>query len=174
MPDLKNKIRDVIDYPKKGIVFKDITPLLQDRILFREAIRKMLDPFKRADIQTVVGIESRGFIFAAGMAATLGTGFVPVRKKGKLPYETISETYNLEYGTDTLEIHKDAIKPGDKILIVDDLLATGGTVGAVIKLIEQLKGKIVGVSFLIELAFLSGRAKLQGPPVHSVIVYDSE
>jgi adenine phosphoribosyltransferase len=174
MPDIKSKIRDVIDYPKKGIVFKDITPLLQDGPLFKESVMKMLAPFKGEKIDTIVGIESRGFIFAAALAAKIGAGFVPVRKKGKLPAATLAETYALEYGTDTLEIHKDAIAPGQKVLIVDDLLATGGTVGAVVKLVEKLKGNIVGISFLIELAFLKGRARLKQQNVHSIIVYDGE
>lgn len=174
MKDLRALIRDIPDYPKKGIIFKDITPLLGDVALFKKAINKMAHPFMEDKINVVLGIESRGFIFGAPVAYKLGASFVPVRKKGKLPHRTISESYALEYGTDTLEIHEDAIKPGDRVLIVDDLLATGGTVVAVTKLVERLQGKVCGISFLIELAFLKGMEKIKQYKVNTLISYKSE
>lgn len=168
---LKKIIRDVPDFPKQGIIFKDITPLLRDAKAFRSAISKMAKHYKGQKIDAIVAVEARGFIFAGAMAAKLKTGFIPVRKPGKLPYKTISETYQLEYGTDTVQIHEDAIKPGDKILIIDDLLATGGTISAVVNLVKKLGGEVVGIGFLIELAFLNGRNKLEGQNVFSEIVY---
>ncbi|MEW6087655.1 MAG: adenine phosphoribosyltransferase [bacterium] len=168
---LKKIIRDVPDFPKQGIIFKDITPLLKDQKAFRSAINKMAKHYKGKHIDAIVAVESRGFIFAGALAAKMKTGFIPVRKPGKLPYKTISETYQLEYGTDTLQIHEDAVKPGDKILIVDDLLATGGTVSAVVNMVKKLGGEIAGIGFLIELAFLNGRSKLPGYDIFSEIVY---
>jgi adenine phosphoribosyltransferase len=168
---LKKSIRDVPNFPKEGIIFKDITPLLKDPKAFRLAINKMAKHYKGKQIDGIVAVEARGFIFAGALAAKLKTGFIPVRKPGKLPYKTISETYQLEYGTDTLQIHEDAIKPGDKILIVDDLLATGGTVAAVVNMVKKLGGEVVGIGFLIELAFLNGRSKLSGHEIFSELVY---
>lgn len=169
--DLKQCIRDIPDFPKKGIIFKDITTLLNDSEAFKKSIDVLVKKYKNEKIGQVVGIESRGFIFGAVLAYKLGAGFVPVRKKGKLPSKTKSITYQLEYGSDTLEIHKDAIAPGEKVLIVDDLLATGGTAKAVAKLVKSLKADIVGVSFLVELTFLAGRKKLKGFPIYSIIEY---
>ncbi len=168
---LRAQIREVPDFPKPGILFYDITTLLNDAEAFREAIELMNEPFRNEQIDIVVGMESRGFIFSAPMALHLGAGFVPVRKLGKLPSETISVEYELEYGTNTLEIHRDAIRPNQRVLIVDDLLATGGTVLGTIELVKQLKGEIVGLSFLVELGFLKGRERLDGYPINSVIGY---
>ena len=168
---LRAQIREVPDFPKPGILFYDITTLLYDAAAFREAIELMTEPFKDEPIDIVVGMESRGFIFSAPMALHLNAGFVPVRKLGKLPAETISVEYDLEYGTNTLEVHRDAIRPDQRVLIVDDLLATGGTVLGTIDLIEQLKGKVVGLSFLVELGFLKGRERLDGYEISSVIGY---
>ncbi len=171
MEDLKKAIRDVPDFPKKGIIFKDITPLLQDPILFKEAVNQLCEHFKDEKIDVVASVESRGFILGTTVAYNLGTGFVPVRKKGKLPYRTYSATYALEYGEDTLEIHQDAIKSGDRVLIIDDLLATGGTVGAAIELVKKMGGKIAGIGFLIELTFLNGREKNKGYDMFSLIKF---
>ncbi len=168
---LKSVIRDVPDFPKKGIIFKDITPLLKEGKLFRDSIDAITGKFSNCKIDAVVSVESRGFIFGSAIAYKLGAGIIPVRKKGKLPYKTMKATYDLEYGQDTLEIHEDAIKPGSNILIVDDLLATGGTVEAVTELVKNQKGKIVGIGFLIELSFLNGRKKLEGYNVQTVITY---
>jgi adenine phosphoribosyltransferase len=168
---LRAKIREVPDFPKPGILFYDITTLIREPAAFREAIDLMTEPFRDAKIEIVVGMESRGFIFSAPMALDLGAGFVPVRKLGKLPAETISVEYELEYGTNTLEIHRDAIAPGQRVLIVDDLLATGGTVLGTIDLVDQLKGEVVGLSFLVELAFLKGRDRLDGHRINSVVAY---
>ena len=168
---LRAKIREIPDFPKPGILFYDITTLLREAAAFREAIDLMTEPFRDAKIEIVVGMESRGFIFSAPMALDLGAGFVPVRKLGKLPAETISVEYELEYGTNTLEIHRDAIAPGQRVLIVDDLLATGGTVLGTIDLVDQLKGEVVGLSFLVELAFLKGRDRLDGHRINSVVAY---
>jgi adenine phosphoribosyltransferase len=169
--DLKQHIRNVTDFPKPGVLFYDITTLLSDADGFREAIELMTEPFRDDKIDIVVGMESRGFIFSTPMALSLDAGFVPVRKLGKLPAETISVEYDLEYGTNTLEVHRDAIRPGQRVLIVDDLLATGGTVLGTIDLVEQLKGEIVGLSFLVELEFLKGRDRLDGYRTHSVVGY---
>ena len=169
--DLKNHIRDIPNFPKEGIIFKDITTLLKDPQAFRRAIDLLARHFKDEKIDLVVGIESRGFIFGSVLAYKLGAGFVPVRKKGKLPYKTKSVTYELEYGTDTLEIHKDAISSKNRVLIVDDLLATGGTVQAVAKLVKSFRAKIAGVAFLVELTFLKGKDKIKDIPIHSVIEY---
>ena len=154
--DLRAKIREIPDFPKPGILFYDITTLLKDAGAFREVIDLMLEPFRDKKIDAVVGMESRGFIFSAPMAIELGAGFVPVRKLGKLPAETASVEYALEYGTNTLEIHKDALQPGQRVLIVDDLLATGGTVLGTIELVKTLKAEVVGLAFLVELLFLKG------------------
>ena len=171
MIDLASRIRDVPDFPHKGIVFKDITTLLKDGPSLRQALDQLTDLVRGWDIDVVAGMESRGFIFAAPIAYKLGLGFVPVRKLGKLPAETISAEYALEYGTNTLELHVDAIDPGQRVLIVDDLLATGGTVGATIDLIERLDGVVAGTAFLVELTFLDGRRHLEGYRVASLIKY---
>jgi adenine phosphoribosyltransferase len=172
--DLRNIIRSIPDFPKKGIVFRDITTLLKDKEAFRKSIDILFEIYKSVPIDKVVSIESRGFIFGSVLAYKLHSGFIPVRKPKKLPAKTIKEEYQLEYGTDSLEIHIDAIKNGEKVLIVDDLLATGGTVQAVCRLVEKLGGEIVGLAFLIELSFLKGREKLKGYDVYSIIKYDSE
>ncbi len=164
-------IRDIPDFPKPGILFRDITTLLQDKKAFKAAIDALVARYKGKKIDTVVAIESRGFILGSVIAYKLGAGLVPVRKKGKLPAKTNSVTYELEYGTDTLEIHHDAIQPKSRVLIVDDLLATGGTVKAVKGLVKQLQGDIVGIAFLIELSALKGRDKLKGDPVFALIKY---
>jgi adenine phosphoribosyltransferase len=169
--DLAATIRDVPNFPVDGILFKDITTLLQDGASFRQALDQLHDLVKDLRPEVVVGMESRGFIFAAPLAYLLGVGFVPVRKLGKLPYETISTEYELEYGTNTLEIHRDAIGEGQRVLIVDDLLATGGTVAATVDLVRQLGGYVVATAFLIELKELHGRSHLDGHPVISVITY---
>ncbi|HEV8488303.1 MAG TPA: adenine phosphoribosyltransferase [Candidatus Limnocylindrales bacterium] len=169
--DLRAKIREIPDFPKPGILFYDITTLLKDGKSFKKAIDQMLQPYKKEKIDVVVGMESRGFIFSAPMAYQLDAGLVPVRKLGKLPAETITVEYALEYGSNTLEIHRDAIRPGQNVLIVDDLLATGGTVRGTIELIERLKGEVVGLAFLVELEFLKGRDRLEGRRVTSVIKY---
>ncbi|MEO8625122.1 MAG: adenine phosphoribosyltransferase [Candidatus Limnocylindrales bacterium] len=168
---LRAKIREIPDFPKPGILFYDITTLLKDADAFKESIGLMLDPFRDQKIDVVVGMESRGFIFSAPMAIELGAGFVPVRKLGKLPAETASVEYALEYGTNTLEIHKDALKPGQKVLIVDDLLATGGTVLGTIELVKMLKADVTGLAFLVELLFLKGRERLGDYKTHSVVQY---
>jgi adenine phosphoribosyltransferase len=171
MDQLKKKIRHVPDFPKPGILFYDITTLLQDRDGFRAAVDAMSAPFKDKAIEIVVGIESRGFIFGAAVADRLNTGFAPVRKPKKLPSKTIRATYELEYGTDSLEIHADAIGKGQRVLIVDDLLATGGTARATTGLVKELGGQVQGLAFLIELAGLEGRSKLKGESVHAVLKY---
>jgi len=171
-PDaLRAKIREIPDFPKPGILFYDITTVLKDPAAYREAIDLMLEPYLGEKIDIVVGMESRGFIFSAPMAYQLGAGLVPVRKLGKLPAETISVEYALEYGSNTLEIHRDAIQPGQRVLIVDDLLATGGTVQGTSELVERLKGDIAGLAFLVELDFLHGRERLAGRRITSVIKY---
>ncbi|MEA2673933.1 MAG: adenine phosphoribosyltransferase [Chloroflexota bacterium] len=169
--ELRAKIREVPDFPKPGILFYDITTLLKDAASYREAIRMMLEPYRAEQVDIVIGMESRGFIFSAPMAIELSAGLVPVRKLGKLPAETLSVEYALEYGSNTLEIHRDAIEPGQKVLIVDDLLATGGTVQGTIELVERLKGDVIGLAFLVELEFLHGRDRLEGRRVTSVIRY---
>jgi adenine phosphoribosyltransferase len=169
--DLRAKIREIPDFPKPGILFYDITTLLKDPEAYREAIDLMIEPFGDVGVDLVVGMESRGFIFSGPIAYQLHAGLVPVRKLGKLPAETVSVEYALEYGSNTLEIHKDAIVPGQRILIVDDLLATGGTVRGTIELVERLQGQIVGLAFLVELLFLKGRERLQGYKTKSVIQY---
>jgi adenine phosphoribosyltransferase len=169
--ELRAKIREIPDFPKPGILFYDITTLLKDPVAYRAAIDAMLAPYAGMAIDIVVGMESRGFIFSAPLAYQLGAGLVPVRKLGKLPAETISVEYALEYGSNTLEVHRDAIEPGQRVLVVDDLLATGGTVNGTVELVQRLKGEIAGLAFLVELGFLKGRARLAGHPVSSVITY---
>jgi len=172
--DLAQRIRDVPGFPKPGIVFKDITPLLRDPAGFALAVEYLAQPYRGKNVNVVTGAESRGFIFGAAVAQTLSAGFVPIRKPGKLPSKTQSASYELEYGTDSLEIHVDAIRPGDRVLMIDDLLATGGTMEACCRLVESLGGQIVGVSFLIELSFLGGRKKLGKYPVHSIVQVTGE
>ena len=169
--ELRAKIREIPDFPKPGILFYDITTLLKEPQAYRESIDLMLEPYEKEGVDIVVGMESRGFIFSAPMAYLLKSGLVPVRKLGKLPAETLTVEYALEYGSNTLEIHRDAVKPGQKVLIVDDLLATGGTVRGTIDLVERLQGNVIGVAFLVELQFLKGRERLQGHRVTSVIRY---
>lgn len=169
--DLKKFVRDIPDFPKPGIMFKDITPLLKNPAALKASVALLAKAFRNEQIKYVVAVESRGFIFASALACRLGAGFVPVRKKGKLPYKTDAVTYELEYGTDTLEIHVDAFSKGDRVLIVDDLLATGGTVEAVIRLVRGQSARIAGIGFIIELAFLEGRKKFKGYPVYSAIAY---
>ena len=171
MDTLKAKIRHVPDFPKPGILFYDITTLLQDAGGFRMAVDSLALPFKDQGIDVVVGIESRGFIFGAAVADRLGAGFTPVRKPGKLPSTTVRATYDLEYGTDSLEIHHDGVTPGQRVLVVDDLLATGGTARATTDLVKRLGGEVHALAFLIELVALSGRAKLPGERVHAVLQY---
>ena len=169
--ELKGCIRDVPDFPKEGIIFKDITTLLQDPAALKKSIDLLAKKFKNEKIDIVVGVEARGFIFGAPIAYKLGAGFVPVRKKGKLPYKTQEVTYELEYGSDTLQIHEDAIPAGSKVLIVDDLLATGGTIKAVSDLLKQQDADIAGIAFLVELKFLKGKDKLKDMEIYSVLKY---
>lgn len=169
--DLKSLIRDIPDFPKPGILFKDITPLLASPEGFKETIRRMAEPFRGQKIDAIVAAEARGFIFAAPLAVELGAGFVPVRKPGKLPFDTHAFHYELEYGTDTLEIHVDGVSPGQRVLVVDDLLATGGTVQACCKLIEKIGAEIVGCAFLIELKALKGRETIANYNAMSLIQY---
>ncbi|MCU1448322.1 MAG: adenine phosphoribosyltransferase [Acidimicrobiales bacterium] len=169
---LKDHIRDIPDFPKPGVVFKDITPLLADVDAFRFAVDAVADHFAGSDVHKVLGVEARGFIIAAPVAYRFGAGFVPVRKAGKLPHEIESEEYELEYGTDLLEIHRDAVSPGENVLIVDDVLATGGTASATVRLVERLGATVLGLGFVIELAFLHGRDKLPGQDLVSLLVYE--
>ncbi|OQA92314.1 MAG: Adenine phosphoribosyltransferase [Elusimicrobia bacterium ADurb.Bin231] len=169
--ELERYIRDIPDFPKKGIMFKDITPLLKDARAFETAIEMLAAKYKDAKIDKIASMESRGFILGAALSMKLRCGFIPIRKKGKLPYETIREEYALEYGTDLLEMHKDALEKGENILIVDDVLATGGTANAVCRLIEKLGGNIAALCFLIELSSLNPRKKLEGYPIESLIIY---
>jgi adenine phosphoribosyltransferase len=169
--DLAAIIRDVPDFPGKGIIFKDITTLLKDKGALKYVIDVMAERYRDKQIDKIVGIESRGFIFGGAVAYLLGCGFVPARKPGKLPAEKISESYSLEYGTNTLEIHTDAIAAGERVLIIDDLLATGGTAAAVAKMVERLKGEVVAIEFLIELEFLNGREKVKDYNINSYIRY---
>lgn len=170
--DIRSLIREIPDYPQPGVSFKDITTVLKDPQALQYVVREMARRFRDKGIDVIVGVESRGFIFGAPLAYELGLGFVLVRKPGKLPAEKIQVEYQLEYGTDKLEIHKDAIQPGQRVLIVDDLLATGGTISAAAKLVEQLGGEVVGYSFLIELAYLGGRNKLGEKEVSALVVYE--
>jgi adenine phosphoribosyltransferase len=167
----KKRIRDIKDFPKAGIVFKDITPVLQDPEAFREVVDRMVEYARARGAELVAGIESRGFMFGTPLALALGVPFVPIRKLGKLPGETLRVEYALEYGTNTVEIHKDALTPGQKVLIVDDLLATGGTCAAAIELVERLEGEVVGLAFMVELGFLNGRDVLQGRDICTLIEY---
>lgn len=169
--DIERAIRNVPDFPKPGIQFKDITPVLADARLFAGAIELLTERFQPGSVDAVVGIDARGFIFAAAAAVRLQAGFVPVRKKGKLPYHTIEQDYALEYGHATVAMHTDALKPGSRVLLVDDLLATGGTSAAAVALVQKLGGQILEAAFLIELKFLHGREKLGGIPVRSVVTY---
>jgi len=169
--DIEAAIRNIPDFPKPGIQFKDITPVLADPRLFSGCIDLLTDHFKPGMVDAVVGIDARGFIFAAAAAVKLEAGFVPVRKKGKLPYQTHEQDYDLEYGTSTIAVHVDALKPGSRVLLLDDLLATGGTAAAAAALVQRLGGEILEVSFLIELSFLNGRSKLKDYPVRSLVVY---
>jgi len=172
MDDLKKLIREVPDYPKPGILFYDLTTLLKDKQGFHTLIDRLCEHYKGHAIDVVAGIEARGFIFAPALAYRLGAGFVPVRKPKKLPAKTASISYLLEYGTDTLEIHEDAVKPGQRVIICDDLLATGGTASATAKLVQKLGGSVEGAAFAVELTFLNGRSKLNGVDVFSLIQYD--
>ena len=168
---LKNYIRDIPDFPKPGILFRDITPLLADKQAFSDAVKALAEPFADSAIDYVAAIEARGFIFGSAVAEALGAGFIPIRKKGKLPHKTTSVTYDLEYGTDTLEVHADAVAGGGRILMVDDLLATGGTMAAACGLMEKLNAEIVALAFLIELTPLAGREKLTNHNIYTVISY---
>ncbi|SRR5213593_58707 len=170
--DLKGKIRDIKDFPTEGILFKDITTLLKEGPAFRCVVDALAGRYQKERVDVVVGVESRGFILGGALAHQLEAGFVPVRKPGKLPGKTIKVEYELEYGRDALAVHEDAIKPGQRVLAVDDLLATGGTMGATLRLIRLLGGQVVGVAFMIELAFLHGRDKLKEPTLHALIVYE--
>lgn len=171
LEQIKALIRDVPDFPQPGVVFKDITPLLADEIAFSTVIDLIVVHFGRGNVDKVVGIEARGFILASPVAYHFGAGFVPVRKKDKLPHETESEEYSLEYGTATLEIHRDAVRPGERVLIVDDVLATGGTAKATASLVERIGGKVVGLAFLIELGFLKGRERIEGYELFTLLTY---
>ncbi|MCF7669643.1 MAG: adenine phosphoribosyltransferase [Verrucomicrobia bacterium] len=169
--NLTSAIRNIPDFPKPGIQFKDITPVLADPQLFADALELLTNDFKQGEIDYFVGVEARGFIFSAAAALKLGAGFIPVRKPGKLPYDTYEESYDLEYGSNSVCIHTDAIRPGSRVVLMDDLLATGGTAAATAALIRKFDAEIVQVTFLIELAFLKGREKLQGLPVRSLITF---
>ncbi|MGB9301122.1 MAG: adenine phosphoribosyltransferase [Anaerolineae bacterium] len=169
--DLAKMIRDVPDFPKEGILFKDITTLIKEPQAFRQVIDRLADHYAGQEIDLVVAVEARGYIFGAPIAYKLGAGFVPVRKEGKLPAETVREEYELEYGTDSVEMHRDAIQPGQKVLIVDDLIATGGSAAATARLVERLGGEVVSIAFLIELTFLKGVEKLKDYDVFTMIEY---
>ncbi|MBM3791868.1 MAG: adenine phosphoribosyltransferase [Acidobacteria bacterium] len=171
MEALKATIREIPDWPKKGILFYDLTTLMKDPAAFRQAMDSLIAPYREARVDVVVGIEARGFIFAPTVAYALQTGFVPVRKPGKLPAATHRVSYDLEYGTDSLELHQDAIRPGQRVLIVDDLIATGGTAGAVAEVVGKMGAEVVGLAFLVELTFLKGRDKLARYPVRSILQY---
>ncbi|HEX5722719.1 MAG TPA: adenine phosphoribosyltransferase [Acidimicrobiia bacterium] len=170
--NLASLVRDIPDFPEPGIVFKDITPVLADHEAFGELIAALADAYRQLPIDKVAGIEARGFTLAAPVALQLGAGFVPLRKPGKLPWTTINQAYNLEYGTDALEMHVDGIGAGEQVLIVDDVIATGGTAAAAVNLIERVGGKIAGLAVFIELGFLNGRAAIDGVPFHALIRYD--
>lgn len=174
MKELKDYVRSIPDFPEKGIIFRDVTTVLSDPDGLKLAIDSMQEKLKDVDFDVVLGAESRGFIFGAPIAYNLGKAFIPVRKKGKLPCETIEESYDLEYGKATLEIHKDSIKPGQKVVIIDDLIATGGTLEAIVKLVERLGGEVVRISCLIELPELNGREKLKGYDVDTTIIFEGK
>ncbi|HEX6911363.1 MAG TPA: adenine phosphoribosyltransferase [Longimicrobium sp.] len=171
MEHLKALIRDVPDFPMQGILFRDVTPLLRDPAGLQQVVQAFADRYREQGIDLVAGIESRGFIFGTPLAVALGTGFVPIRKLGKLPADKITREYALEYGTNSLEVHRDAVRPGQRVLLVDDLLATGGTARAASGLLEELGAQVVETAFVIELAFLNGRAALDGRPVHALMTY---
>lgn len=171
LDQVKAAIRDIPDFPKPGILFKDITPILRDPALFRSAVQVFADRHRGRALTRIAAVESRGFLFGAALAYELGIGFVPIRKKGKLPYHTVEQTYDLEYGTATIEVHRDAFEPGESVLLLDDLLATGGTARAAAQLIEKLGARVLEIDFLVELAFLGGRAKLEPHPVFAPIVF---
>ncbi|HKZ26000.1 MAG TPA: adenine phosphoribosyltransferase [Acidimicrobiia bacterium] len=171
MEQLAGLIREVPDFPKAGIMFKDITPVLADAVALRALIHGLVDPFLTSEVTHVAGIEARGFTLAAPAATLLGAGFIPVRKPGKLPSAVIREEYSLEYGTDALEVHRDAARPGDRVLVVDDVIATGGTAAAAVRLLNHLGAHVVGVSVFIELAFLNGRRQLEGVAFHAITSY---
>lgn len=172
MIDFRQYVREVPDFPKAGVLFRDITPLLASAPAFAAAIEAMAEPYVGAPPEKIVGIEARGFMFGAALARQLGVGFVPARKPGKLPRRTSSVSYGLEYGSDSLEIHSDAFRPAERVLIADDVLATGGTAAAAAELVETLGARLVGLAFFIELAFLRGRERLSGRPVHSVLMLE--
>jgi adenine phosphoribosyltransferase len=172
--NLREHVRSIPDFPKPGIVFRDITPMLKSADVMKEVVRQMADPFREAGINSILAAEARGFVFGVPLAMELGASFVPVRKPGKLPFETESFQYDLEYGSDSLEIHKDALATGDRVLLVDDLLATGGTIEACLNLVDRLGAEVIGAAFVIELAFLQGRQKLGQHKVVSLIEYQSE
>ena len=174
MQDLKKLIRSIPDYPRPGIIFRDVTTLLGDAQGFKAAIARMAEPYRASPIDSVAGIEARGFILGGAVADRLGCGFVPMRKKGKLPWKTIGQDYTLEYGIDTIEIHEDAIEPGERILIVDDLIATGGTAEAAVKLIRRSGGEVIGAAFVIDLPDIGGRKRLEslGVPCHTLMEFE--
>ncbi len=172
MKAVRSAIRDIPDFPREGIIFKDITPVLQDADLLKRVVDAFSDRYRSMRIDKVLAVEARGFIVGAPLAVEIGAGFVPLRKAGKLPYRTTAETFDLEYGTDTLEVHEDAVSPGERVLVIDDLLATGGTAEASLKLARRLGGEVVELAFMVELRFLSGRDKLVDIPVHSLIEFD--
>ncbi|HEU4916930.1 MAG TPA: adenine phosphoribosyltransferase [Acidimicrobiia bacterium] len=172
MDNLTSLIRDIPDFPEPGVVFKDITPVLADREAFAALVDALAEPFRDLGVDKVAGIEARGFTLATPVAERLGAGFIPVRKPGKLPYETVREDYSLEYGTDSLEIHTDAARTGEKVLLVDDVIATGGTAAAAIRLLRKIGAEVVGFSVFIELSFLDGAKKLDGVPFHALVTYD--
>ncbi len=169
---LRDAIRDVVDFPKPGIIYKDITPILADGKLFNQAVSLFCEVAGQHPIAKVAGIDARGFIFGGAVADRLGAGFIPIRKKGKLPWKTRQEAYSLEYGESIVELHEDSVLPGERVLLIDDLLATGGTAAAALELLDQLGANVVGVAFLIELAFLGGRKKLGGNRIESILTYD--
>jgi adenine phosphoribosyltransferase len=171
-PRVRAAIRDIPDFPKPGILFKDITPILNDAKLFSEVIAGLAHRYRSMGIDKVAAMESRGFIFGAPLAEKIGAGFVPLRKFGKLPHDTLAETFNLEYGTETLEVHTDAIASGERVVIIDDLLATGGTAEASTRLVRRIGGEVVEMAFVVELAFLGGRKRLAGIPLYSMVVFD--
>jgi len=172
--ELKNCVRSIVDWPIPGVIFRDLTTLMKDPAAFRESCDIFYERYKGRQIDKIVGIDARGFVFGAVLAYKLGVGFVPVRKKGKLPHDTIEEVYSLEYGSGTMEIHSDAIDKGDKVVIIDDLIATGGTIGATVKLVEKLDGNILECAFLIELPDLKGREQISGYPIFAIMEFEGE
>jgi len=169
---IKSKIREIPDWPKKGVNFKDITPLLEDNLVFKKVIDVLAEPYLEKEFDKIIGIDARGFLLAAPLAYKLNKGLIIVRKKGKLPSETVSQEYELEYGANTIEMHKDSILPGEKVFLIDDVLATGGTMKAVIDLVKKLEGEIIGIDFLIELSFLKGKERLKEYDVRSLVKYN--